>query len=149
MKWTKGILDPEKIRILDYRIIKGVIDTPLDFNQVEITGFSSDVSFSMSFNLNDSLVKADFQVEVITQSDDGTDAATGSFHLIFIYLVENFEQLVSVDNLNKPQLDVHPDLSNALASVTYSTARGILMTRFQGTALDEFILPVIDPNSIL
>jgi hypothetical protein len=44
---------------------------------------------------------------------------------------------------------LHPSLGNALASITYSTSRGILMTRFQGTALSDFILPVINPNNLL
>ncbi|MNY64312.1 hypothetical protein D3C86_2014030 [compost metagenome] len=46
-------------------------------------------------------------------------------------------------------ITIHPALGNALASITYSTSRGILMTRFQGTVLSDFILPVIDPNSLL
>jgi hypothetical protein len=40
-------------------------------------------------------------------------------------------------------------LGNALASITYSTTRGILMTGFQGTALCNFILPVKDPDELL
>ena len=46
-------------------------------------------------------------------------------------------------------ITVHPALGNALASITYSTSRGILMTRFQGTVLSDFILPVINPNDLL
>jgi hypothetical protein len=50
----------------------------------------------------------------------------------------------------KPKhLEIHSGLANAIASISYSTARGIILSRFQGTALREFILPVIDPNSLL
>jgi len=40
-------------------------------------------------------------------------------------------------------------LANAIASISYSTARGIIVSRFQGTALCDFILPVISPNDLL
>jgi hypothetical protein len=42
-----------------------------------------------------------------------------------------------------------PDLGNALSAITYSTARGILLTRLQGTAFQDFILPIINPNNLL
>ena len=148
--WQKGALKPEKIQILDFRIINGLIDTPLDFDESLMTGFSSDVNFEMSFNLDDKLIKADFQVKVNSQSNRGQlEESTGSFHFVFIYHVENLNVLTRLLGKNKTKLDIHPDLSNAIASVTYSTARGILMTRFQGTSLEGFILPVINPNTIL
>ncbi|GAO27720.1 hypothetical protein JCM15548_14569 [Geofilum rubicundum JCM 15548] len=46
-------------------------------------------------------------------------------------------------------MDLHPDLGNALSSVTYSTSRGILLTKMQGTALQNFVLPIINPNKLL
>jgi len=115
-----------------------------------VDGYESDISFDMSFNLEENLAKADFKVKVETKSSNGQGQETkGAFHLVFVYRIENLMELVNTIDKKEEFLDVNPDLSNALASVTYSTARGILMTRFQGTMLSDFILPVIDPNSIL
>ncbi len=75
------------------------------------------------------------------------DEANGSFHLVFIYRIENFEELVTTGENNR--LKLNSLLANALASVTYSTSRGILLTRLQGTVLQNFVLPVINPNSLL
>ena len=51
--------------------------------------------------------------------------------------------------LKEEEITIDANLGNALASISYATSRGILMTRFQGTALEDFILPVIDPNDLL
>jgi hypothetical protein len=69
------------------------------------------------------------------------------FTLIFIYRVENLEEL-AIEDKNK-KLNLNPGLANALSSVTYSTSRGILITRLQGTALQNFVLPIINPNNLL
>jgi hypothetical protein len=67
--------------------------------------------------------------------------------LIFIYRIENLEELAFPEK-NK-RLHLNPALTNALSSVTYSTSRGILLTRLQGTALQHFVLPIINPNNLL
>jgi hypothetical protein len=66
--------------------------------------------------------------------------------LIFIYRIENLEELATPEK-NK-QLHLNPALTSALSSVTYSTSRGILLTRLQGTALQHFVLPIINPNNL-
>ena len=70
-----------------------------------------------------------------------------NFHLVFVYRVENLEELAKPDKNNL--LDLYPALGNALSSITYSTSRGILLSRLQGTALQNFVLPIINPNKLL
>ncbi len=83
---------------------------------------------------------------VNTESQDkDSDTARGLFELNFVYHIENLSELVEQKD---QQVTIDAGLSNALASITYSTTRGILMTRFQGTSLANFILPVIDPNRL-
>lgn len=92
----------------------------------------------MGFNLDDKLAKADFTISVKTDSKGENEVeATGNFHLIFIYRIENLEELATPKK-NK-RLNLHPGLANALSSVTYSTSRGILLTHLQGTALQKFV----------
>jgi hypothetical protein len=67
--------------------------------------------------------------------------------LVFIYHVENLNDLAKPDDKNL--IELHPGLAKALSSVTYSTSRGILLTRLQGTALQNFVLPIINPNTLL
>jgi len=143
-----NLLQPEKIEIVDFKIIKGQINSPFDFEIENVEGHTFNVDFELGFNLDDKLVRADFSVNVATKSKgDDIEEAAGTFQFVYIFYVGNIEELTT---LEKDQtVTLHQVLGNALASITYSTSRGILMTRFQGTALSDFILPVINPNSLL
>jgi hypothetical protein len=145
---SANILQPEKIEIVDFKITKGQINSPFDFETEKVEGHTFNVDFELGFNLVDKLVKADFSVNVETKSNaEDTEEAIGTFSFVFVFYVDNIEELTT---LEKDQtVTLHAALGNALASITYSTSRGILMTRFQGTALSDFILPVINPNNLL
>lgn len=144
----KNIIDPEKITLVDFKMIKGQVDTPENFDISKVVGHQLDKSFHLGFNLEDKMAKADFTVSIKTDSrGENESEATGIFHLIFIYRIENLEYLAMPEKNNR--LNLNPGLANALSSVTYSTSRGILLTRLQGTALQNFILPIINPNKLL
>jgi hypothetical protein len=144
----KDVFDPERIALIDFKMIKGQVDTPENFDISKIVGHQLDNSLQLGFNLDDKLAKADFTVSVKTDSKGENESeAIGNFHLIFIYRIGNLEELATPEK-NKP-LNLNPSLANALSSVTYSTSRGILLTRLQGTALQNFVLPIINPNKLL
>ncbi|MCB0480227.1 MAG: hypothetical protein KDC83_02295 [Flavobacteriales bacterium] len=141
-------LNPELIQILDFKLIKGQIESPLEFDEKVVKGHSFNADFEMGFNIEDKLAKTDIKFDIRTESNKKQEEAVGHFYFAFIYNIENLGELIEVDKQKSNLVNVAPALSNALASITYSTSRGILMTRFQGTALRGFILPVIDPNSL-
>jgi len=145
---SKSKLQPEKISILDIRIIKGEIDSPHEVDLDKIEGYSFDLDYSVGFNSEENLAKADIKVEVETESSGNYDEAYSFFHISYLFEVENMEELATP--LEKPdEIEVDGALNNALASITYSTTRGILLTRYQGTAFASFKLPVINPNDLL
>ncbi len=148
MSDNNNIFDPEKITIAEFKMVKGQVSFPENFDQSKIIGYQLENSLQFGFNLNDKLVKVDFTVEIKTESKgNNSEESTGSFHLVFIYHVENLEEMAKPND--NSLIEVHHSLGNALSSVTYSTARGILLTRLQGTALQNFVLPVINPNKLL
>lgn len=140
---------PDKIHLVGFRIIHAEMNSPFEFDIHQIGSFENDVKFDMSFNLEDAMVKADFDVTIKTLSKEHTnsDEASAAFSFVYIFHVENFSELAKV--MIDDTLDIHSGLSTALASIVYSTSRGILMTRFQGTALADFILPIIDPQKLV
>lgn len=144
----KNVFDPEKISLIDFKMIKAQVETPENFDISKVVGHQLDNSLQLGFNLDDKMAKADFTISVKTDSKGENESeATGNFHLIFIYRIENLEELAKTEK-NK-RLNLNPGLANALSSVTYSTSRGILLTRLQGTALQNFVLPIINPNNLL
>lgn len=145
---SANLLQPEKIHIVDFKITNGQIESPEDFQIKKVDGHHFNVDFDLAFNVEDKLVKADFSVSIETKSKSKkAEEAFGAFSFVYVFYVDNLEELT---NLEKDGTVItHPVLGNALASITYSTSRGILMTRFQGTVLRDFILPVINPNDLL
>lgn len=139
----------EKIHLVGFRILHAEMKSPLEFDTEMIDSFSNNFKFDLSFNLDDNMVKADFVIEIdtISEADSNKEEASSKFHIVYIFNVENFKELAKVIDDNN--LDIEGGLATSLASIVYSTSRGILMTRFQGTALADFILPVIDPSKLL
>lgn len=144
----KSKFNPEKINLVDCKIIKAQVDMPENFDLNKVTGYKLDNTLQLGFNLEDKLAKADFTINIQSDSKgDNEFEASGDFHLVYIYRIENLEELAVLDKNNR--VDLNPSLANALSSVTYSTSRGILITRLQGTALQNFVLPIINPNYLL
>lgn len=140
------LIQPDKILIREFRLIKGQIDSPYEFRVANISSFDYKVEFNTGVNLDENLIKADFKISLSTISNEKTIEATGFYHFVFIFFVENLKDHAVNDQDGK--VDWNPYLANAIASITYSTSRGILMSRFQGTVMDDFILPVVDPNAL-
>lgn len=143
----KQTFDPEKLSIIEFKFIKGQVDTPEEFDMKKIQGYHIENDLELAFNLEEKLAKTDYSVKIQTKSKGkNSKEATGDFHLVFIFKVENLDELTK---LVKNTVNFQSALGNALSSITYSTSRGILLTRLQGTALQNFILPVINPNKLL
>jgi hypothetical protein len=142
-------LDPNKIQILDFRILKGALDSPFTFSISDVETYGYKVGFDMGFNFDEQRIKSEFKIRIDTNSGAKNEIeASGMFHFTFVFGLEGLDKLASHD-IKENTVEVMPSLANAISSITYSTSRGILMSRFKGTALENFILPVISPNDLL
>lgn len=140
-------IQPEKIIIREFRLVKGQIDSPFDFKISNIKSFDFKVDFNTAFNIDEGFIKADFIIDVSTISNEPAKEAGCNYFFVFLFYVEDLkeEAQMTADGT----VDWNPFLANAIASITYSTSRGMLISRFQGTVMEDFILPVVDPNLLL
>ncbi len=144
----KPLFDPEKLSIIEFKLINGQVDTPEEFITEKVERYELENSLQLAFNLEEKLVKVDYRIDILSDSKGGNaKEASARFHFVYIYKVENLKELAVSDDASLIDLDQH--LANALSSITYSTSRGVLLTRLQGTAFQNFILPVINPNKLL
>jgi len=140
--------DPEKITLFDIRVTSESIRTTERFDSVKELNYKVENSLRLGFNLEDKLARAMLEIEVEAVDPEGESGeVTAAFEMIFMYRIDNLQDLVTVGKKEKLTLD--PGLGNALSTVTYSTARGLLFARTQGTALQQFILPVIKPANLI
>lgn len=139
----------EKLRITEVKLMKEQIESSYGFNIKEMEGFSVNTSFDIGFIPDDKLTRAELSVNISTISkDEQTVPAKGSFLFAFYIEVENLDDLIEPSE-NEGKANVSEELGIGVASVAYSTARGILLSRLQNTVFEKFILPVINPNVLL
>lgn len=144
----RALLAPEKISIVNTQMVKCNLNCPFDFSLENVQGHDFDLSFDIAFNMDDSLVKADLEIKVATKSKAEVEAeSVGDFHFVYVFHIENLQELAVTKEENN--ISLQGGLGNALASICYSTTRGLLLARLKGTGLENFILPVIDPNTLL
>ncbi|RZK01776.1 MAG: hypothetical protein EOO46_19285 [Flavobacterium sp.] len=147
MEDIKKPFAPEKLSIIDFKLNKAQVDAPEDFEPDNVDGHKIDATLKLGFKLEEELVKCDLYIDVTTQSEElNVLEAKGTFLLSYIIKVEGLSELTK---LKGDVMDLHPDLAISLSSITYSTSRGVLITRLQGTPLQNMILPVVDPLKLL
>lgn len=136
------------IHLIEFKFVKGLINADELFKPEEIKGYKHSSRIELMSNVDLQLIKLDCFIQLTSDSGGGnSEEATGNFHFIFIFKVDNFEELSKKIDLST--VDINPELASTLTSISYSTSRGILLTRLQGTPFQKYILPIINPNSLL
>ena len=139
--------DPNKVEIIDFKITKGRIDAPFEFDSTSIENFETTMSFHPSFDVENALVRVDMGFEITTNSTANQVEAKAEFNFVYIFKIENLRLLIEMNK--KKIVSVNENLTLAIAAIAFSTSRGILMTRLQGTALENYILKIIAPEELL
>lgn len=139
----------EKLHFLSFEIESATIKSPFGFNPELVNKHDFKLTWEMGFDMAGNIIKADLGVTVTTNSDgkqDNEEEAYGAFQIAAYYHLENLSEMVQGTGSDQ---QVDTVMASQIAAVTFSTSRGIIYTRFQGTVLRDFILPIVDPLEIL
>lgn len=134
--------DAQKLAVKSFKIINENIFVPEFFDIENIQSFSSQNQLNISFNLEDKLIRAAFDFEIVSNSN-AEEEAKGTYKFVLIYYCENLDELVTSENKS---LIVNSKLGFAISSISYSTIRGILLVKLNETVFQDFILPIIKPD---
>ncbi|MFN8429667.1 MAG: hypothetical protein U0V04_06795 [Spirosomataceae bacterium] len=146
--WAEIPFSPSKLNLMEVKYLKGNMESPEDLLIENIVDFNSDCSMSVGFNIEQNMLRANFSASLSSNySEDIETGAKAYFELSFIFAYENLTEMLEFD-LEGNVLKIHPNLFNAISSISYSTSRGLLISRLQGTSFSDFILPIIDPNEL-
>ena len=139
-------IKPELIRIFKVQVFKSVIETSPECLDNPIKPGNFRVGFSQNSAFNIELKSVRIRLEIVLEGIDQEEkpiGVSGNFGIEFHIHVDNFEDFIKEDEgVNK----INNLLLGTLLSIAYSTARGIVFDRTQGTHLNGVILPVIDPK---
>lgn len=143
---TKKI-DADKIKITHLRTIRGNIESSAEFDIALIKGhrFSFDLKTALKKDLKTIGLK--LQVDIVAQDDNTIDLpARGSYTHEMIFQIDNLDEFViTQDGVDRIDLS----MGSTLVSIIYSTVRGIIFSRTQGTSLDVVVLPVVAPFRLM
>lgn len=142
----KVIVNPELIHLSSVDILKARIESEFDALSVDSTTFQFTTSFQYGFNTEKKLVRCELEIKIDKKNEEGRIIAESSFTISFVYHIENFEDAVEE---KEGGIVFDGAMAATLAGISFSTTRGMLLTRFQGTTFRDFILPVIDPKKSL
>jgi hypothetical protein len=135
------------IVLQEVKILEARVESHEFFLTGNVSNFDPDCALRIFLGPVGDFLRAELKIWVDTESEPSQPEAHGHFHFNFYYTVDGLRAWVATSDDGEMILDF--GLQNAIASVTYSTARGILISRFQGTAFQRFILPVVNPNELL
>ncbi|MDZ4838946.1 MAG: hypothetical protein SGJ04_02945 [Bacteroidota bacterium] len=148
--------EADKIELFNFKIIVLALKSPIDFSITNSSNFKAESSLKLEFdgNLNTCLATLSTKLTLDSNSEAAKKKlkAHCKFELSYLYHWEFAQNLFSqrVDgSLNVHNEETFNHLVNALTSVTYSTSRGVLMARLQGTVFQKSNLPIINPDNLL
>jgi len=114
----------------------------------DIEGYRFENISDSAFNLDVNMAKVELTINIEGLLEDNkSSGASGSFKFDFLFDVENLLELTKEDG-KEDEIKVEPILGMTLLGLSYSTARGIILTRSLGTSLEGVILPVVNPASM-
>lgn len=139
----------DKIHLLAINVYKSNINCESDYIDQPMEPAEIKVGFSQqsAFNFDEGKIRIRLDIELIGTNDKGDDLGLrGEYGIEFHYHVENFDDFIEIEDNKKL---ISGLLGGTLIGISFSTARGIILNRTQGTFFNGVILPVIDPNSLL
>lgn len=135
--------DINKVRIEDILITNASIENQDNLSGLEKGQHQFDLTygFDPALNVEQKRVRFIFNCEIkVLDNNRNSLGVSAKFAIAFIFVVDNLDELV----IKKEEMsDIDGDLMIALANITYSTSRGIIYTRCQGTIIKKIIFPII------
>lgn len=146
MKQDKKI-DADKIHVLAIRTLAGSIDCPpeAEGNPVATHEFSFNLGTGLKTEENLVGLKLIVNIEARDKKDKVLPIK-GSYTHEIVFRIDNLGDFIEKEG-EEERIDA--GLGSTLVSIIYSTVRGIIYSRTQGTSLGVVILPVIAPLKLM
>lgn len=135
--------DADKLHFLSFKTIEENFSVPEFFDENLINEFETSNKVDIAFNIEEKLIRTQFDIEVATISDNDKEAKT-NLKLVFIFKCDNMEELAKPQQKDTAEIDA--SLGFAVSAVSHSTARGILLVKLSDTVFADFILPIVKPK---
>lgn len=147
---SKKEVRAEDISLTAIRVIKEIIEPTEDFLQsVDIPrNFQIGYNYEQGVNIEREAIRGRLFITISAVGEDNNPLGLESeFGFDFIFSVPNIESFI--ENRIEEKVVLNGSLSSVIASIVYSTARGILWEKLGSTLFGQVLLPVINPVTLV
>ncbi|MFM2307719.1 MAG: hypothetical protein RLZZ367_2388 [Bacteroidota bacterium] len=141
---------PEKIKLTTIKMVNGSIECAPELAMKNPVIHSFTTEFEADFRINYDLKNITYFIKVKLQAIDKElkpIAIKAEYSFSLAFTVDNLSDYI-VERTNSG-IVVELILAGTLMGIAYSTIRGMVLSRTEGTILDGIILPVVDPKSLI
>lgn len=134
------------VSILEIREIypkKQTINNPSAYSPNDTVTADFSVGLHALYNLEDNVIKIGLDVKIGLEVGNEHFSDTGEFSYDFIYSYRDLKTLLDSDGQLTPEIFV------VCASISYSTLRGIILTKASGSSIENILLPVVTGTELL
>ncbi len=147
IKKEEPIIEASKIHILQVKTLRGNIDSPVEFDPESIKGYKFDFELGTALDKENEFIGLSLMtnIQALGKRDKELEVR-GSYTHEIIFKVDNLEEFLKTD---EGSVRINAALGSTLVGIAYSTVRGIIYSRTQGTSLGVVMLPVISPLELM
>ena len=144
---TEKKFNIELLSVEDIRIQNASIKSPQNLTTLGDSGFDINISLRPGINVEQKKLLIVFSCEASPKLKEAQIAidAYCKFEIAYIFHVKNLNDLTTEQN---DHFEVDEELATSVVNIAYSTSRGIIFTRCQGTVFNTLILPVTSTKAL-
>lgn len=149
MKNESSMVIPEKIHLLGIRILESHFETTDEYLTKPSPPVKTNVQVGQApgFDMDNNIYFVKLDVILTGLNENEKPLGLNAQYVIhFAFQVDNLKELLHVENNNTT---IDNRLGATIIGMAYSTARGIVLERTQGTFFNGAILPVINVGDFL
>lgn len=133
--------------IKGFQVLRSLIVEPgidmlnnFDANKLKII-----INLDFSFNIEQNSFQVILPI-AYTYNYNGTDVSLIELVFASDFVISDIKQVMDV---NDNSFNIQHEFLYTLVNLAYTSARGVLYEKTRGSALNQFLLPLIDVNSII
>jgi hypothetical protein len=144
------IVDPEKIELLSIRVLAANFFIAPECVDTHVGGYQLEYQVDNGINVEEKAIRMviDGKFQAVDDNQIVMNVR-GELSAEFIFNISDLERFLLAEEDKTGMPMIYHGLNMTLMSIAFSTYRGIVFTRTQGTFKDPIILPVINPQKLL
>lgn len=146
---NKSLFNVDLVKVDNIVITNARIQNNTEITSLERNLYEFDIthSFGAAVGIEQKKMRVVFscQVKTLNRETKSEIGINANFDIAFFFIVENLTELVG----NGPEFESNADLIISLSNIAYSTSRGIIFTRCQGTIMKSLMLPIMSTDKII